>query len=294
MSHSEENKECPQNNCGQFANCNNYACEGEHGCTCQQRNECRQCELEGNTGLSDILSCCPCGCEMHVTDEHYSCFHGQKCFELVCPTNQETPEPTQETCQCEEMTCKENCSRNHTHKTIWCEKCRPPEPTQEKHPSVILVERLNDDVKENLRSMNNGIIYTTTATPEEEKHLDSCDGDCSCSDVFFDAPTLDNQTPRPPNEHIERMVEDFYMQFCHTHPEDGIKFSASMQGQEAIDWLRTALTSRDTYWKERVSEARTGIIKTVEDTIAEFGDQGMGCVEGILQESFHGQKEVEY
>ena len=57
MSHSEENKECPQNNCGQFANCNNYACEGEHGCTCQQRNECRQCELEGNTGLCDRKEC---------------------------------------------------------------------------------------------------------------------------------------------------------------------------------------------------------------------------------------------
>lgn len=54
------------------------------------------------------------------------------------------------------------------------------------------------------------------------------------------------------------------------------------------------LASRDAYWKERVKEARSGVIKTVEDTIAEFGDQGMECVAGILQESFHGQKNVEY
>lgn len=25
-----------------------------------------------------------------------------------------------------------------------------------------------------------------------ERHLDSCDGDCSCSDVFIDAPTFDD------------------------------------------------------------------------------------------------------
>lgn len=28
-------------------------------------------------------------------------------------------------CDCEEMSCKENCGRNHTHKGFWCEKCHP-------------------------------------------------------------------------------------------------------------------------------------------------------------------------
>ncbi len=41
-------------------------------------------------------------------------------------------------------------------------------------------------------------------------------------------------------------------------------------------------------------EARKKLIDDVESTIAEFGDQGIGCVAGILQESFHGQREIEY
>ena len=28
-------------------------------------------------------------------------------------------------CDCEEMSCKEDCSRNHTHKGFWCERCHP-------------------------------------------------------------------------------------------------------------------------------------------------------------------------
>lgn len=31
---NEHNKECDQSKCGQFPNCNNYACNGEHDCTC--------------------------------------------------------------------------------------------------------------------------------------------------------------------------------------------------------------------------------------------------------------------
>ena len=30
-----------------------------------------------------------------------------------------------EKCNCEEMTCKIPCDRNHTHKEFWCEKCHP-------------------------------------------------------------------------------------------------------------------------------------------------------------------------
>jgi hypothetical protein len=32
--HDEENNDCPQNRCGEWAGCNNYECEGEHQCTC--------------------------------------------------------------------------------------------------------------------------------------------------------------------------------------------------------------------------------------------------------------------
>lgn len=34
VEHNEENKDCEQNRCGEWANCNNYECEGEHDCTC--------------------------------------------------------------------------------------------------------------------------------------------------------------------------------------------------------------------------------------------------------------------
>ena len=29
---------------------------------------------------------CPCGCGMNMTEKHYSCFHGQECGEVNCPT----------------------------------------------------------------------------------------------------------------------------------------------------------------------------------------------------------------
>lgn len=32
--HNEENKDCLQNRCGEWARCNNYECEGDHDCTC--------------------------------------------------------------------------------------------------------------------------------------------------------------------------------------------------------------------------------------------------------------------
>lgn len=61
--------------------------------------------------------------------------------------------------------------------------------------------------------------------------------------------------------------------------------------EKQATWLRTTLTQ---IAEEARKEEREQIIKKVEDTIAEFGDQGMECVAGILQESFHGQREVEY
>ncbi len=47
--------------------------------------------------------------------------------------------------------------------------------------------------------------------------------------------------------------------------------------------------------KERsYAEGEKRIIKIVESTIDEFGDQGMACVSGILEEWFHGKPDVEY
>jgi len=46
--------------------------------------------------------------------------------------------------------------------------------------------------------------------------------------------------------------------------------------------------------EEVVREERDRIISQVESTIAEFEEQGIGVVAAILEESFHGKKEVEY
>ena|SRR3990167_1015304 len=32
---------------------------------------------------------------------------------------------TQNNCDCKKMTCSENCTRTHTHKGFFCEKCEP-------------------------------------------------------------------------------------------------------------------------------------------------------------------------
>lgn len=37
---------------------------------------------------------------------------------------------TQNNCECEEMSCKKGCTKNHTHKGFWCEKCHPERYTQ--------------------------------------------------------------------------------------------------------------------------------------------------------------------
>jgi hypothetical protein len=44
--HNEDNKSCLQNRCGEWAKCNNYACEGEHTCTCTTENEMEYIEGE--------------------------------------------------------------------------------------------------------------------------------------------------------------------------------------------------------------------------------------------------------
>lgn len=35
-------------------------------------------------------------------------------------------------CDCAEITCKEDCHQNHTHKTFWCDICSPEQPKEEK------------------------------------------------------------------------------------------------------------------------------------------------------------------
>ena len=55
--------------------------------------------------------------------------------------------------------------------------------------------------------------------------------------------------------------------------------------------IRTYMPKALTKAKEKGAK---GVVKQVEDTIAEFGEQGMECVASILEESFHGKREVEY
>ena len=43
MTHNKDNKECEENKCGQYVNCNNYACEGEHPCTCPDDSTQEKC-----------------------------------------------------------------------------------------------------------------------------------------------------------------------------------------------------------------------------------------------------------
>jgi hypothetical protein len=45
------------------------------------------------------------------------------CMNPFCECHQ--PQEVDE-CECKEMTCKEDCDKNHTHKTFWCEKCIKP------------------------------------------------------------------------------------------------------------------------------------------------------------------------
>lgn len=52
---------------------------------------------------------------------------------FVCPLYQEKPFPMnnkeQNQCNCEKMTCKSDCARNHTHKSFWCHTCQPDRST---------------------------------------------------------------------------------------------------------------------------------------------------------------------
>ncbi len=34
-------------------------------------------------------------------------------------------------CKCEEATCKNDCTKNHTCHVVWCDKCKPPQSTWE-------------------------------------------------------------------------------------------------------------------------------------------------------------------
>ena len=52
-------------------------------CVCPPTIQHEECERLGDS--KDICACCPCGCEIKLTDKHYSCFHGQKCSEADCP-----------------------------------------------------------------------------------------------------------------------------------------------------------------------------------------------------------------
>jgi len=48
--------------------------------------------------------------------------------------------PKEEKCDCKKMTCLEDCSKNHTHKTFWCEKCSP-EKYESSQPKEVREEK---------------------------------------------------------------------------------------------------------------------------------------------------------
>lgn len=39
-------------------------------------------------------------------------------------------------CRCKEISCPKDCSRSHTHKTVFCEKCEP-EAVKQMYPKVV-------------------------------------------------------------------------------------------------------------------------------------------------------------
>src|SRR3990167_8386165 len=47
-------------------------------------------------------------------------------------------------CKCEEMSCKTNCDRNHTHKGFYCEKCNPEMYQQLKLEKEVIREMIKE------------------------------------------------------------------------------------------------------------------------------------------------------
>ena len=87
-----------------------------------------------------------------------------------------------------------------------------------------------------------------------------------------------------------RTVQQYhFIESLLTNFKNGETYSASIERME--QHISAVASSAH---KQGYLEGREKTIKQVEDTIAEFGDQGMGAVSGILQESFHGKQEVEY
>jgi hypothetical protein len=55
---------------------------------------------------------------------------------------------------------------------------------------------IRNGTPEEKKKVFDGVIQESIKD-QTEKHLESCDGDCSCSDYFFDAESLDNPAPIP-------------------------------------------------------------------------------------------------
>lgn len=74
---------------------------------------------------------------------------------------------------------------------------------------------------------------------------------------------------------------------------DGI-LSVRREGMGENDFRPAELRDVVLFAESCADERADSIIRSVESTIAEFGDQGIELVASILQESFHGKREIEY
>lgn len=84
-------------------------------------------------------------------------------------------------------------------------------------------------------------------------------------------------------------LDDIHVDLDKSQPFKGTIYFDGIEIEAFI--LKVAARSR----QEGVREGRAEIIKKVDDTIAEFGDQGIAAVSSILDEWFHFQgEEVEY
>lgn len=100
------------------------------------------------------------------------CKVGETTYEL------HTTHPMKETntCDCEEMTCPENCVFRHTHKTFFCEKCKERRWIEDPHQKAALeAARLsNEDMRKTYEQSERSHRHCFNDQEGHEKHLSCC------------------------------------------------------------------------------------------------------------------------
>lgn len=77
--------------------------------------------------------------------------------------------PTQDKrCNCEEMTCKDGCTKNHTHKQFWCEKCQPQDESACPHNNIES-NMCPTHCKDCGKVLDESTNYMDARTPEERE-----------------------------------------------------------------------------------------------------------------------------